>query len=217
MNFSSSIWLKPFVRTARPLAVAIFLLFCSGCATSSKQLPLHREMAQLPPGPVCRVAILPFLNDSDFPQGADIAKKIFMAELQGAGDFQILQEADVLKTYQQQHIYPGRAPTLEQVKVVADRVNAQLLVSGIVMEMREDPGQYLTVNPKIVMEIQIRDGRNGEVLWTAYHRRLGSDYTKTMHFGTIHSIAGLCRQMAIEIINLWFEKGLPQCSVLSRP
>lgn len=178
---------------------------------------MHREMAQLPPAPVCRVAVLPFLNDSDFPQGAVIAQKIFQAEFQSAGDYQVLQEADIRKTYQQRHIYTGWAPSLEAMKIVADRVNAQLLISGIVLEMREDPGPHLTVNPKIVLEIQIRDGRTGEVLWTTYHRRLGSDYTKTMHFGTIHSIAGLCRQMAIEIINLWFEKGLPQCNVLSRP
>jgi hypothetical protein len=163
------------------------------------------------------VAVLPFVNDSGFPQAGTIINKVFMAELQQAGDFQLLQEGDILKTYQQLRIYSGTAPNLEQMKIVADRVNAQLLITGVVMEVREDPAPYNTINPKIVMEIEIRDGRNGETLWTAYHRRQGSDYTKTMHFGTIHSIAGLSRQMVIEIINLWFEKGLSQCNVLSRP
>ena len=114
-------------------------------------------------------------------------------------------------------IYPGRMPNLEQMQIIADRLNAEILITGIILEMREDPWQYATINPKIVMEIQVRDGRNGETLWTAYHRRQGTDYTKTMHFGTIHSLAGLSRQMVQEIINLWQEKGLPQCTVFSRP
>jgi hypothetical protein len=106
-------------------------------------------------------------------------------------------------------------PDLEQMQIVANRVNAQLLVTGVVLEMREDPGPNLTIDPKVVIKVEIRDGRSGETLWTAYHRRQGSDYTKTMHFGTIHSISVLSQQMVIEIINLWFEKGLPKCNVFS--
>ncbi|MDX2481122.1 MAG: hypothetical protein QNK24_12420 [Desulfuromusa sp.] len=201
----------------RSIVALIFLLFCAGCAGQGNTLPLHREMAPLPRGPICRVAVLPFLNDSKFPQGNLILQKIFMSEFREAGDYQILQEGDILKTYQQLRLFPGRAPSLEQMKIVADRINAQVLITGIVMEMREDPGPYSTVIPKIVLELQVRDGRNGETLWTVYHRRLGSEYTKTMHFGTIHTIAGLGRQMASEIINLWFEKGLPVCNVFSQP
>ena len=108
-------------------------------------------------------------------------------------------------------------PSLEQMQIVADRLDAEILITGVILEMREDPWRNATINPKIVMEIQIRDGRNGETLWTAYHNRQGADYTKTMHFGTIHSLAGLSRQMVQEIITLWYEKGLPQCTVFSQP
>jgi len=216
MNFNTLAVRKDLLRKAGRLAVLITLLFYTGCA-HREELPYHRVKAPLPPGPVCRVAVLPFLNDTDFPQANLIVKKIFMAEFQESGDYQVLQEGDILKTYQQLRIFPGMAPSLEQMRIVADRIDAQLLISGIVMAMRENPAPYSTVNPKIIMEIDIRDGRNGEILWTAYHSRNGYEYTKTMHFGTIHSIAGLTRQMILEIINLWFEKGLQQCNVLSRP
>ena len=125
-------------------------------------------------GQVCRVAVLPFANDSDYPLGDVMVKKIVMAELQEAGDYQVLQEGDVAKTFQQLRIYPGRMPNLEQMQIIADRLNAEILITGIILEMREDPWQYATINPKIVMEIQIRDGRNGETLWTAYHNRQGT-------------------------------------------
>lgn len=216
MNFKLNSRWPLLLETARLLAV-LLVLGCSAGCVMREELPLHREMAPIPPGPVCRVAVLPFVNDSDYPLANVIAKKVFMAEFQELGDYQVLQEGDIHKTYQQQRIYPGRAPNLEQMRIVADRLKADVLVSGTIFEMREDPGLYSTVSPKIIMEIHIRDGRNGETLWTAYHHRQGSDYTKTMHFGTIHSVAGLSRQMVIEIINLWLEKGLPECNVLSRP
>jgi len=216
MNFKSCPELNHLMRRAWPVAVILLSIFHAGCGYR-EQLPYHREMAPFRTGQACRVAVLPFANDSDYPLGDVIVKKIVMAELQEAGDYQVLQEGDVAKIFQQMRIYPGRMPNLEQMQIIADRLNAEILITGIILEMREDPWQYATINPKVVMEIQIRDGRNGETLWTAYHNRQGTDYTKTMHFGTIHSIAGLSRQMIQEIINLWYEKGLPQCNVFSQP
>ena len=179
-------------------------------------MPLHRQLAPLPAGPLCRVAVLPFLNDSDFPLGDEIVYKVFATQFMSSGNYLVIQEGDILKAYQQLHILPRVTPTLEQLQIIGDRVNAQLLITGTIMAMREDPGENKTVIPLIVMEIQIRDGRSGEVLWTAFHRRLGTDYQKTMHFGKIQTATGLSRQMAEEIINLWTEKGLKQCDVLPR-
>lgn len=191
--------------------LSTFLL--SGCAP---QMPIHRQLAPLPSGPICRVAVLPFLNDSDYPLGDAIAQKVFATKFHNTGNYLVIQEGDILKVYQQLQILPGMAPTNEQFQIIADRVNAQLLISGIVMEMREDRGEHNTLIPVIIMDAQIRDGRSGEVLWTTLHRRQGSDYKKTMHFGTIHSVTGLSSQMAEEIINLWYRKGLKQCDVLSQ-
>ena len=193
------------------------LVFCGlafyGCST---RFPLQEQLSPLPPGPICRVAVLPFVNDSDFPLADAIVGKVFTTQLQESGDFLVNQEGDIVKVYQQQHILPGVAPTSEQLQIIANQLHAQLLISGIVLEMREDLDEYGTVNPFLVVEIHILDGRNGETLWTTLHRRQGTDYKKTMHFGTIHTVSGLSRQMAVEIINLWFEKGLPQCNVSFR-
>lgn len=196
-----------------------FILLCgllgSGCAGSGR-LPLHQQVAPLPSGSICRVAVLPFQNDSDFKFADTLVSRVFSAQLQASGDYLIVQDGDIKKIYQQMHILPGRVPTLEQLQIIANRVNAQALITGIVMEMRENRGEHNTVNPLIVEEIQLRDGSSGETLWTVFHRRQGIDYQKTMHFGTIHTVTGLSRQMAEEIINLWFKKGLTQCNVLPR-
>ena len=192
------------------LVMLFGVFFLNGCGT---QMPLYRQLAPLPADPVCRVAVLPFLNDSDFPLGDAIVSKVFTMQFQDSGNYLVIQEGDILKVYQQLHILPGVAPTLDQLQIIANRVNAQLLITGIILEMREDRGEHGTVNPMLIMDIQIRDGRSGETLWNTFHRRQGTDYKKTMHFGTIHTVTGLSRQMAEEIINLWFKKGLTQCDV----
>jgi hypothetical protein len=194
-------------------SVLFWTVFSAGCGTA---LPLHHEISALPSGPICRVAVLPFLNDSEYPLGDAVVSKVFAAQFQQSGDYMMVQDGDILKVYQQLRLLPGAELSLEQYQIIADRINAQLLITGIIMEMREDRGEHNTVNPMLVLEIQLRDGGNGETLWTIFHRRQGTDYKKTMHFGTIHTMTGLSRQMAVEIINLLYEKGLVQCNVLPR-
>jgi hypothetical protein len=201
--FSTTSWLCGLLWT----------VFIAGCSTA---LPLHHEITALPSGPICRVAVLPFLNDSEYPLGDAVVSKVFAAQFQQSGDYMMVQDGEILKVYQQLRLLPGTEPSLEQYQIIADRINAQLLITGIIMEMREDRGEHNTVNPMLVLDIQLRDGRNGETLWTIFHRRQGTDYKKTMHFGTIHTMTGLSRQMAVEIINLLYEKGLVQCNVLPR-
>ena len=189
----------------------LFVLLSTGCAT---QLPYDQQMADLPPGPICRVAVLPFLNESDFPLADVIFSKVFAAQLHAASNYLLIQEGDILQAYQQLHILPMRKPSGEQFQIIASRVSAQLLITGTVLDMRENPAEHSTVNPLLIVDIQIIDGRSGEVLWTTFHQRHGSEYKKIMHIGTIHTVTGLSRQVADEIINIWFKKGLKQCNVL---
>jgi hypothetical protein len=170
----------------------------------------------MPSGPVCRVAVLPFQNDSGYPLADAIFSKVFAAQFQSAGNHLLIQEGDILKVYQQLRLLPGQTPTREQLQIVASRVNAQLLITGTVMEMRENRGEYGSVDPVLAVDVQIRDGGSSDALWTAYHRRQGTEYRKAMHFGTIHTVSGLSQQVALEIINLWLKKGLPSCDVSPR-
>jgi hypothetical protein len=180
------------------------------------QLPIHRQMAPLPKGPICRVAVLPFVNDTDYPLADVVMAKVFAAELLAAGNYQLIQEGDILKVYQQLRILPGETLAPEDLQVVAARIGAQLLITGIVMEMRENRTGRSGIDPVVGVDVQIRASQSGEALWTTYHRRQGSDYRKTMHFGVLHTVTGLSRQVAEEIINLWSEKGMAQCNVSPR-
>lgn len=203
------------LRKGKSFLAILLLLACVGCSPLlpwSDRVPMHREVSPLPPKSGCRIAVLPFLNDSEFPQGGLLAQKVFAAQLLSSGEHVLIPEGDIVKAYQQLHLLPGATPTLEQYRILADRINAPLLLTGILLEMREGRSEHKTVNPQLIMEVELRDPGSGEILWTMFHRRKGTDYKKTMHFGTLHTMTGLCRQMAEEIINLWHEKGFTQCN-----
>lgn len=189
------------------------LLFCGVLLSGCGAVRPYQQKAPLPPGPVCRVAVLPFQSESEYPLAGLIAYKVFAAEFQTAGNYLLVQEGDILKIYQQLRILPGQAPSLEEMQILASRLEAQLLITGNVIEMRENTSGMDGVNPVLAMEVQIRDGRTGDTLWRTYHRRQGTDYRKAMHFGTINTVTGLGQQISREIINLWFKEGLTQCDV----
>jgi polysaccharide biosynthesis protein PelC len=209
-RFLTSIFDIGYSKFCGSLLIALLL---SGCGA---KLPYHVRMASMPPEPICRVAVLPFENESDYPLANAIVFKVFSAEFQSAGNYLVVQEGDVRKIYQQLRILPGQAPNPEEMQILASRLNAQLLITGNVMEMRENPGENASVNPVLALNIQIRDGRSSVPLWNTYHRRQGTDYRKAMHFGTIHTATGLSQQVSREIINSWFDKGLTQCDVSPR-
>jgi hypothetical protein len=199
-----------FMSLFRGFVVLVFCaVFFSGCGG----IRPYQQKKPLPPGSVCRIAVLPFVSESDYPMAGMIAYKVFAAEFQAAGNYLLVQEGDILKIYQQLGVLPGQAPTLEQMQILASRLEAELLITGNVMEMRENSSGQGGVNPMLALEVQIRDGRTGDSLWRTYHRRQGLDYQKVMHFGTISTITGLGQQVSREIINLWLKEGLTQCDV----
>lgn len=206
-------------KTGAGLLLGMVVLVGTGCGLlvpESERLPLHRQMGKLPPGPLCVVAVLPFVNDSEYPLGDVVAAKAFAAEFRKSGNYQAIQEGDVYKVYQQLRMLPGETLTPEELQIVAARLGAQVLITGVVMEMRENRESHGSINPVVALDVQIRDGRSGDVLWSTYHRRQGTEYRKAMHFGTIHTVTGVSRQVAEEIINLWSEKGIAQCDVSPR-
>jgi len=210
MNFDLQDTGKIVLRSCLVGLVLLIMLLCSGCLGGTGG-PEHRQAAPLPED-MCRIAVLPFVNDTDYLLGDMIVTKVFSTQLRQSGDYLNAQDGDIYRVYRQFFLLPGQTPNLEQLQIIADRLGVDLLITGTVLEMREDRGDHGSVNPVLILDLQIRDGDNGEVLWTTYHRRSGSDYNKTMHFGTIHTVTGLSRQMAEEIINLWFEKGFSSCS-----
>lgn len=184
------------------------LFFLIGCG---RQLPVVQKIAPLPAQGSCSIAVLPFLNESTYPQGGAIVNKVFLSELAGSGHFQIIQEGDVLELYQQLFLYPNQLPNREQLEMIGGRLNPDLFVGGVVQKMaKQKTGNF--VDTELTLGLLLYDGKSGEILWTTYHRRLGGEYQQLLHLGRINTITGLARRMSQEIITDWLKQGMTPCT-----
>ena len=62
--------------------VSCFVLLVGGCGVvsvveSELELPILQRLRPLPVEPACRVAVLPFVNESDYPSAEIISYKVF--------------------------------------------------------------------------------------------------------------------------------------------
>ena len=190
-----------------PLRMLFILLLLSGC---SAKLPLVQTFAEVPEDASCRVAVLPFSNQSRYPEGEKIFYKIFFGELAASGLFSVIPEGDVTSLYQQLEMYPGRKPTREQRRIIGGRLNASIFIGGDILAMQENQNGS-SLKTKMTIVLRLYDGQDGKMFWATYHRRQGQDYRQFLHFGRINTITTLARQMVREIILLWQKKGMQPC------
>ncbi len=190
------------------LALASVFLLLAGCA---EQVPVVQKLAPLPAGGTCKIAVLPFFSLSSYPQGAAIVSTVFSSEMVASGHFQVAQAGDVRELYRQLLIYPNQLPSREQLKMIAGRLHADLLVRATIQKMAEKKGGIFT-EPELTIIVHLFDGKSGRLLWVTYHHRRGGEYQQVMHVGRINTVTALARRMSREILTDWFKQGMAPCS-----
>ena len=195
-------WLK------RLIISALLILAVTSCAMNGS--PRLIKLGVMPKEKVCRLAVLPFVNETDFELGGLIFYRIFMSELVSSGNYVVSQEGDIRKIYGQLKISHKEAPTFEQVRILADRLNVQLLITGKVVDMAETVIEQES-RPSLSVDLQIIQADPARILWTTHHRSEGERYRKVMHYGMENTITGLAKRVSSEIMELWFSEGFNRC------
>ncbi len=171
------------------------------------------KLAPLPDeGRVCRIAVLPFSNQTEYPLANTIFYRVFVAELLESGNYLISQEGDVRKIYRQMKVLVGQTPDIEQVRALAGRLGVRLVITGSVVEMRDKTRYGRKLDPTMGVIVRILEGETGRTLWTTFVRREGKEYRKVMHFGVINTVSALAKRVSSEILEAWFKEGLQKCS-----
>jgi TolB-like protein len=189
------------------LLIGLVLLCLSACGP---KVPTLHKSAPLPQEKICRIAIFPFVNETDYPQAGTIFYRIFIAELARTGQFEVAQEGDIREVYRHLKIRPGQQPNIEQMKILGDRLGVRVVITGAVVEMTEVPKAKI-VNPTLAVSLKIIDSWADQTLWSTYHRREGERYRKVMHFGVLNTVTSLAHQVSKEILELWFMEGFKGC------
>ncbi|GAB4339676.1 MAG: hypothetical protein Kow0089_12760 [Desulfobulbaceae bacterium] len=179
----------------------------TGCSAKYPRLDVVDPL----PDPVnCRVALLPFVYEGKVPRGENIFFKAFATELRNIAGLEIIPEADITKIYQQMRMYRNDLPNESQMQAIGNRLDAQLIIVGDLVEMEEvDTGAYVDTRMTVSVRIYLAD--TGKILWNTYHKRKGEEYRNIMHYGRVNTITGLARRVAGEIAALWVDRGMNQC------
>lgn len=203
------------IKGSRPAAFILLLLMISSCGF--KESPALHKLAPLPDnGGICRVAVLPFINETDYPLADTLMYKVFVTELNKTGNIFVSQEGDVRRIYRQIKVVPGRMPFVEQLRALAGRLGVQVVVTGNVVEMKEKASKYSSeLEPAIAVVLRIIDADTGRTLWTTYHRREGRQYRVALHFGKVNTVTALAKKIVQEIIETWLDEGIKECGKIS--
>ena len=178
-----------------------------------REAPVIMEMAELPfAGEICRVAVLPFTNQIDYKMAGTIFTRVFTSELIAKGNYLVSQEGDVRKILQQMQLLPGETLSSEQLRALADRLGVQVVITGAVLEMRDEIRYGRKLEPSVAVVVRIMEASSGRMIWTTYNRSEGSDYAFIMHFGVVNSINALAKRSSAEILDAWQKKGFKECT-----
>lgn len=191
------------------LIALVIVLATAGCVPSSTEPEFHLLAAA--PKPICRIAVLPFVNTTDYVQGDVIVYRIFVAELNRLGGFTVAQEGDVRRIFRQMQLTPKEVPGYEQRHVLADRLGVDAIITGEIVAMHEEEGA-LETNPLLAVNLKLLTTESNTPMITTYHRRRGEDYRKVMHFGLVNTMTTLAVKVSDEILEIWFTKGVKPCA-----
>jgi TolB-like protein len=190
-----------------------FGLFVMVSSCSFKDSPTVLKQGPLPDGgKICRVAVLPFFNQAGYKQADDIFSRVFVSVLTNSGNYQVAQEGDVRKFYQQMQVLPNQMLGVEQLRALADMLGVQVIIAGTVVEMQDKSGFGQQLDPSIAVVVRVIEGASGRTLWATYNRREGRQYRQIMHFGLVNSVTSLAKHVSAEIVEAWHKEGFLKCT-----
>lgn len=181
----------------------------AGCATRNDP-QVHLSPAATEQG-VCRVAVLPFVNETGVRAAGVQVARIFTSELIASEVYQVEPEGEVYFFLQRNRLKPVDLLEASMYEEMASQLEVDALIRGRVIKMEERKGSRGKV-PFCSLQVDLVSSEEGVLLASSYHQGSGDAYQKILHFGTIRTNSGLIAQVSREMIEAWSEKGLNRCS-----
>lgn len=176
-------------------------------ASCSQKDPKIVQLAPLPES-ICRIAVMPSINKTEYRDGDVLFYRVFTSELSRDTEFDLVQEGDIRKVFRQIGLSPGlQLPDYDQLRIIGDHIKSDILLSSVILQMQEVSLKGENI-PFMTVKVDILDSKTGKTLWSIYHMGDGTQYRKAMHFGVITTITQLSRQISEEIIVKLHSEGL---------
>jgi len=153
--------------------------------------------AGLAAGKRYRIAVLPFANAGPH-DAARIVAELFARRLAGSTLFEPVDPADLRAAVVSEKIRDLSDPA--ELARLGRRLGTALFLKGTIYAFVE-PAQASSESPRLEMETTLDDVAGGEVAWTSYASRRGTDYRGLLELGAITNVVGLADQAVAEMIH----------------
>jgi len=192
------------------LVLLCVLLFISACTASGPETRFSSDSFSIG---ICRVAVLPFVNQAKDNSAGIVAYRVFSSELVSSGLYSVVPEGDVQLFLQRKRLLPGALLDSEIYRELGSELGVDAVIIGRVLDLEAIPSGRDGEIPEVALQTQIINVANGQPLVYTYHRRNGEEYRTFLHFGVVRTKSELLAIVSREIIADWQTKGISHCSV----
>ncbi len=119
-----------------------------------------------------QVAVLPLENLTTERFAADRIRELLVVELSAQGTFQVVEPGEVNRVLRLKSIDSPAALGPEMIKTLGTELKAQALLTGSVIEYREQRSGTLN-SPEVAISLRLLDVESGLVIWSITDARSG--------------------------------------------
>ena len=162
-----------------PLAVAgaLFSLL-AGCASQpTSQATYHDPNMDF--GLVQSIAVMPFVDLSQGGKSGDKVRDVFMTMLQANVEVYVIPPGEVARSISRIQPEDPSAPTAEEVIRLAENMEADVLITGTVLQYGEVRSGSAAANV-CTLSVKMFEGQTGLVVWSASATRGGVGATERL-------------------------------------
>jgi len=172
-----------------------------GANTKSAKKKFHPKViyrsSEIKPNPKYTVAVIPFFNRSDRKNAGEIVVLHFVRELTKLENFEVIELGVVRQKILNARIIMDEGISLPQLDVVANSLEADLVITGKVMNYQDYQGLYGI--PKVDFFVSAIDRKSRNVLWTSNSYNQGDDKVYLFDWGRVNTAYAMTSQMVKSI------------------
>jgi TolB-like protein len=189
--------------SGRLAAGAILLVTAWGCAAHrGTRTTFHDPNMDF--SLIRSAAVMPFANLTTTPKAEERVRDVFMTMLQASGSIYVLPPGEVARGISRVAVANPAAPTAEDVGKLAKNLEADVVITGSVLEYGEVRSASATANV-ISISVQMMEGQTGKVVWSASSTQGGIGAGKRLFGGGGEPMNDVTAKAVKDLLDRLFE------------
>ena len=150
------------------------------------------------------VAVVPFSNLTPSARASERVRDVFMTMLQATGAVYVVPPGEVARAISRVGLTDQTAPTAEQVVALAKNLDADVVITGTVLEYGEVRSGSATANA-ISLSLEMLEGQTGRLVWSSSSTQGGVGAAKRLFGGGGEPMNVVTMKAVEDLINALFK------------